>query len=130
MPKLLDWLKEKDISHEDAIKILDSYKPELLTEEEKAEKKQEKKVDKPEGKEVEKETEGDTSEAPTKESPETSKLEMEKLTAEFKKTVDEINSSLQDKLKLLRGSPPKGKEAEQPVDNKPTITKNMYEVRI
>ena len=130
MPKILDWLKDKNITHEDAMKFLEEkYKPELLSEDEKEKREKEKGIDKPE-------TPITPPEAPvippisaTPEQILSDKLDP-KAMVEIQKTIsDGISKEIQKQIGLLRGNPPKGVESENPVD-KPTITKNLFEVRI
>jgi hypothetical protein len=129
MPKLLDFLKEKNISHEDAMKIIESYKPELLTEDEKEEKKEKEKTDKTESTTPPAVPPTTPPTAPAPEPPKTDKSEVDKITKDLKAEVDKITKDLKSQIALLRGNPPEGVESDQPVD-KPTITKNMFEVRI
>jgi len=130
MPKILDWLKDKNITHEDAMKFLEEkYKPELLSEDEKEKRQKEKEIDKPE-------TPITPPEAPvippisaTPEQILSDKLDPKSM-ADIQKTIsDGISKEIQKQIGLLRGNPPKGVESENPVD-KPTITKNLFEVRI
>jgi hypothetical protein len=131
MPKLLDFLKEKNISHEDAMKIIENYKPEMLTEEEKKEAKDKKQADKPETPKPETPAPPAPATPPASPTPEADKSESEteKTLVDFKSEVDKITKQLQSQLALLRGAPPKGVEADLPKE-KPILTKNMFEVRI
>jgi hypothetical protein len=131
MPKLLDWLKDKNISHEDAMKFLEEkYKPELLTEDEKAAKAEKEKVDKPAA-EVKEEIEKPKEEVPKEEKQENSKPEMATSIYEMQKEITKtITEEIKKQMALLRGSPPKGVVGEQPTDNRPTVTKNLFETRV
>jgi len=129
MPKLLDFLKDKGISHEDAIKILENYKPELLTEDEKDAKKEKEKTDKPDSQSASEEASTATTTPPAPEPPKVDKSEIDKITESLKSEVDKITSDLKKQLSLLRGSPPKGVESDHPVE-KAIITKNLFETRV
>ena len=130
MPKILDWLKEKNIPHEDAMKYLETYKPELISEDEKAERLEKEKKDKLETPTPPAETPTQPPITPTTPEAPTDKLDINKITEDLKKEVDKITKDLKDKYSMLRSAPPKGVESDQPVDNKPLITKNLFEVRI
>jgi len=130
VPKILDWLKEKNITHEDAMKFLDEkYKPELISEDEKAERLEKEKNNKPELEVPPADTPAPPPIAPTPEQIQNDKLDPKSI-ADIQKTIsDGISKEIQKQFGLLRGSPPKGVESDNPVD-KPTITKNLFEVRI
>ena len=57
-------------------------------------------------------------------------IDINKITEDLKKEVENITKDLKSKYALLRSKPPKGVESDTPVDNKPLITKNLFEVRI
>lgn len=125
MPKLLEYLKENDISHEDVIRLIEGKtdKPDLKTREEledelaKAKAKSKKELEAEEEEEEEEE--------------ETEQTDVEKLTDTMKKMADEI-AELKKKAITRKKSKPAKKVAEEEVPDGMTIKiqKNMFETMV
>lgn len=67
---------------------------------------------------------------PNDEVPKNEGIDINKITEDLKKEVENITKDLKSKYAMLRSKPPKGVESDTPVDNKPLVTKNLFEVRI
>lgn len=125
MPKILDYFKEKEISHEDAIAFFEkNYKPESEEEEEEEEEQEEGENDKPD----------DESGKPNDDEDKEKKIDIDisKLTSDITDAVSKsvsktVTAEIKKQIKLLRGKPPKGEIGDISLGNDPFIKKNLYE---
>lgn len=116
MPKLLDFIKDKGLTHEQVIEILEKIEPEASDDSEEELEEEEEEVEE----ESEEVVDDESSEEEESENIiQISKTELSKLiAAEVSKT-----------LKAVRKAPAKGKKAgEKPTKMKPVIERNMFEV--
>ena len=116
--KLLEEIKNMGYEHDKVLEILKKAKEVEGTESEST------------GTEPEPEPEQPPVQKPNDEVPKNEGIDINKITEDLKKEVENITKDLKSKYALLRSKPPKGVESETPVDNKPLITKNLFEVRI
>lgn len=128
MPKLLEYLKENDINHEDVIKLIETKKgkPDLKTREEleaELKKAQAKLKEETEEEEEEEEEEDDDTE---EESPESKKF-----TDTLKKMNEKIAALEKTAITRKKTKPAKKlTEDEVPDDITVTIKKNMFETMV
>jgi len=117
MPKLLDYIKEKGLSHEDVIELIrkEFDKPESSEEEVEEVIEEEGEDDKPE--EVEQEEEAEIEQISDQEEVEDTKV------PDIKK---EVQKEIKKQLKVIRKTPSKGIISDKPVVDR-TIKKNWYE---
>ena len=124
MPKLLDYLKEKGLTHEDVIKMIDDLKdglPESPAEEKEVPEEEPREDDKPEEKiplyitamEDEPEAEVETVE--------------EEITLTQEELDKQIADAVEEKLKATRKVPSKGKIVDKPQSNIAVVKRNWFE---
>jgi len=125
LPKLLDYLKEKGLTHQDVIDIIDNLKdglPETPAEEKEVPEEEPREDDKPEEKhelyitamEDEPETEEET-------------VTEEEITLTQKELDKKIADALEEKLKATRKVPSKGKIVDKPRHEPATVKRNWFE---
>jgi len=116
--KLLEEIKNLGYEHDKVLEILKKAKEAEGTESESTDT-----VGEPEPEQQLEEEEKDEIPAPIT-------VDINKITEDLKKEVENITKDLKSKYAMLRSPPPKGVKSDTPVDNKPLITKNLFEVRI
>jgi len=114
LPKLLDYIKEKGLSHEEVIKLLEGM-PEESDEEEDSEEEEE-----TEETSDDSEDEDDTEIDEDNDDQEYIKVTKDQLS-------EMINTAIEEKLKARRKPPSKGKKG-KPAKPKPRVPVNMFEV--
>jgi len=116
--KLLEEIKNLGYDHDQVLEILKKQKE--------AEGTESQDNDEPEESNEEQAPEQE----PNDEVPKNEGIDINKITEDLKKEVENITKDLKSKYAMLRSKPPKGVESDKPVDNKPLVTKNLFEVRI
>jgi DNA-binding transcriptional MerR regulator len=117
LPKLLDVIKEKGLSHEDVINLLEDYNPEDSSDGEEEEEEIEEDID-------DSEDEQDT------ENTDNEEIEPKSITISEDQLIEMINSAVEEKLKARRKPPSKGKKTKVPVPETKAVSKNMFEVLV
>ena len=123
MPKLLDYLKEKGLSHEDVINMIDGLKDLPETQEEEKEVPEE---------EIQEDSKPDESEGlyitSMVDEPETEvETVEEEITLTQKELDKQIADAVEEKLKAQRKVPSKGRIVDKPQADVPTIKRNWFE---
>lgn len=120
MPKLLDYISEKELSHAKVIEILENHLKESPEPEPEEESEEEEETDE----EEESQEQGDESEEEQEEKPEIIKLSKNDLQKIVKEAVEE-------RLKAVRKPPSKAKPVKKSLlKDRPALTKAMFERKV